>query len=75
MSLLEDLKIQIQEITKDIAKSDTLIYILIPTAIFLFLILVGIGIYELINRFKNKEIKLMEENKNHYINQINISFI
>jgi hypothetical protein len=36
MELLENLKIEIKEITKEIAKYDTLIYILIPNAIFYF---------------------------------------
>ena len=43
MKVLEELKAQIQDLNKDIAKYDTLIYILVPVSCLLFLILLGLS--------------------------------
>ena len=64
MKMLEELKAEIQDINKDIAKYDTLIYMLIPVSCLLFLILLGFSIYEIIRCWKKKEGDLNETTKN-----------
>lgn len=50
MELLEELEEDIKDLNKDLAKYDTLIYILIPTVCILFLIFIFILIFELVKR-------------------------
>ena len=74
MKVLEDLRVEIQNISKDIAKYDTLIYLLIPAASLLFLILVSFSIYELIKCCKKREKDLIEATKpNKYLYSENIN--
>jgi len=56
MKILVDLKIEIQNIYKDIAKYDTLIYLLAPTCCLLFLIIIGFVIYEIIKYCKKEDL-------------------
>ena len=56
MKILIDLKIEIQNIYKDIAKYDTLIYLLAPTCCLLFLIIIGFVIYEIIKYCKKEDL-------------------
>ena len=63
MKTLQELKSEIQNLTKDIAKYDTLIYLLVPAACLLFLILASFSIYEIIKGCKKKPIDLIETNK------------
>ena len=60
MKILEDLKNDIQNLSKDIAKYDTLIYVFIPTIAVLFLIIIGIIIYEVIKCCRKDEGDLIE---------------
>lgn len=79
---LENLKSEIQDLSKNISKYDTLIYVLIPTAIILFLIFIGLLIYEIIkkcrkksqnlNKQKRNSVVLYEDNNNQYINTENL---
>lgn len=64
MKELEALKVDIQSLTKDVAKYNTLIYILMPTAIILFLIFVGFLIYEIVKSCKKKSQDLNTQNRN-----------
>ena len=64
MKILEELKGEIQNINKDLAKYDTLIYILAPTSCLLFLILIGFTIYEIIKCCKSIKGELIETSKN-----------
>ena len=64
MKVLEELKAQIQDLNKDIAKYDTLIYILVPVSCLLFLILLGLSAYEIFRSCKKKQAELNEETKN-----------
>ena len=64
MKILEELKGEIQNINKDLAKYDTLIYILAPTSCLLFLILIGLAIYEIIKCCKATKGELIETSKN-----------
>ena len=61
---LEALKADIQSLSKDIAKYNTLIYILMITAIILFLIFIGFLIYEIVKSCKKKCQDLNEKNRN-----------
>ena len=63
MKVLEELKAQIQDLNKDIAKYDTLIYILVPVSCLLFLILLGLSAYEIFRSCKKKQAELNEETK------------
>ena len=63
MKLLDELKEDIQSLNKDIAKYDTLIYMLLPVSFLLFLIIVGFSIYEMIKCCKKKEGDLIETTK------------
>ena len=82
MKILEELKSELQVITTEIAKFDTIIYILIPTTIILFLIIIGFSIYEIIKCMRKKETLLIDEknitkkksNKNSNNNEIKNSF-
>ena len=58
MKVLEELKAQIQDLNKDIAKYDTLIYILVPVSCLLFLILLGLSAYEIFRSCKKKQAEL-----------------
>ena len=79
---LENLKSEIQDLSKNISKYDTLIYVLIPTAIILFLIFIGLLIYEIIKKCRKKSqnlnkqnrnsVDLYEDNNNQYINTENL---
>ena len=64
IEVLEELKEDIQNISKEIAQYDTLIYILIPFATLLFLIFGAFILYEIIKCCKKKESELNEETKN-----------
>ena len=64
MKILEELKGEIQNINKDLAKYDTLIYILVPVSCLLFLILIGFAIYEIIKCCKAKKGELIETSTN-----------
>ena len=64
IKVLEELKEDIQDISKEIAQYDTLIYILIPFATLLFLIFGAFILYEIIKCCKKKESELNEETKN-----------
>ena len=68
MKVLEELKNELQMITTEIAKFETIIYILIPTAIILFLILLGLTIYEIIKCLRKKETILIDDKK--YFSQL-----
>lgn len=68
MKVLEELKNELQMITTEIAKFETIIYILIPTAIILFLILFGLTIYEIIKCLRKKETILIDDKK--YFSQL-----
>ena len=57
MEKLQELEEDIKDLNKDIAKYDTLIYILIPTVCILVIIFIAILIYELIKRCNNRENK------------------
>ena len=70
--ILGQLQAELQEINTEIAKFNTIIYILIPTAIILFLIIIGFSIYEIIKCIRKKKIDLIEDNK--YLNPIMDSF-
>ena len=75
MKLLEELKAQIQDLNKDIAKYDTLIYILVPVSCLLFLILLGLSAYEIFRSCKKKQAELNEETKNgNYLYSENNNF-
>lgn len=75
MKVLEELKAQIQELNKDIAKYDTLIYILVPVSCLLFLILLGFSSYEIFRSCKKKQAELNEEIKNgNYLYSENNNF-
>ena len=63
--ILGQLQAELQEI-------NTIIYILIPTAIILFLIIIGFSVYEIIKCIRKKKIDLIEDNK--YLNPIMDSF-
>ena len=60
---LETLKGDIQTLTKDIAKYNTLIYIFIPTASILFLIFIGLLTYEIVKRCRKKPQNLNDQNR------------
>ena len=64
IEVLEELKEDIQNISKEIAQYDTLIYILIPFATLLFLIFGAFILYEIIKCCKKKESELNGETKN-----------
>ena len=68
MKILEELKSELQVITTEIAKFDTIIYILIPTTIILFLIIIGFSIYEIIKCMRKKETLLIDDKK--YFSQL-----
>ena len=68
MKVLEELKNELQMITTEIAKFETIIYILIPTAIILFLILLGLTIYEIVKCMHKKETILIDDKK--YFSQL-----
>ena len=75
MKVLEELKAQIQDLNKDIAKYDTLIYILVPVSCLLFLILLGLSAYEIFRSCKKKQAELNEETKNgNYLYSENNNF-
>lgn len=75
MKILEELKAQIQDLNKDIAKYDTLIYILVPVSCLLFLILLGLSAYEIFRSCKKKQAELNEETKNgNYLYSENNNF-
>ena len=75
MKVLEELKAQIQDLNKDIAKYDTLIYILVPVSCLLFLILLGLSSYEIFRSCKKKQAELNEETKNgNYLYSENNNF-
>jgi hypothetical protein len=75
MKVLEELKAQIQDLNKDIAKYDTLIYILVPVSCLLFLILLGLSAYEIFRSCKKKLAELNEETKNgNYLYSENNNF-
>lgn len=75
MKVLEELKAQIQDLNKDIAKYDTLIYILVPVSCLLFLILLGLSAYEIFRNCKKKQAELNEETKNgNYLYSENNNF-
>ena len=57
MEKLQELEEDIKDLNKDIAKYDTLIYILIPTVCILVLIFIIILVCELIKRCNNRENK------------------
>ena len=61
---LENLKSDIQDLSKDIAKYDTLIYVLIPTAIILFLIFIGLLTFEIVKKCRKKSQSINEQNRN-----------
>ena len=56
IKVLEELKEDIQDISKEIAQYDTLIYILIPFATLLFLIFGAFILYEIIKCCKKKKV-------------------
>lgn len=62
MEQLQELEKEIKNLNKDVAKYDTIIYILIPTVCIFFLIFVSILIYEFIKRCRreNTPKKLIE---------------
>ena len=64
MKILIDLKEEIQNISKDIAKYDTLIYLLIPGSCLLFLIILSISIYEIIKCCKKNDGNSIETTEN-----------
>ena len=68
MKILEELKSELQVITTEIAKFDTIIYILIPTTIILFLIIIGFSIYEITKCMRKKETLLIDDKK--YFSQL-----
>ena len=75
MKVLEELKAQIQDLNKDIAKYDTLIYILVPVSCLLFLILLGLSAFEIFRSCKKKQAELNEETKNgNYLYSENNNF-
>ena len=75
MKVLEELKAQIQDLNKDIAKYDTLIYIFVPVSCLLFLILLGLSAYEIFRSCKKKQAELNEETKNgNYLYSENNNF-
>ena len=76
MKMLEELKAEIQNINKDIAKYDTLIYVLVPVSCLLFLILLGLSAYEIFRCCKKKnEGDLIETTKNgNYLYSENNNF-
>ena len=75
MKVWEELKAQIQDLNKDIAKYDTLIYILVPVSCLLFLILLGLSAYEIFRSCKKKQAELNEETKNgNYLYSENNNF-
>lgn len=73
MKILEELKGEIQNINKDLAKYDTLIYILAPVSCLLFLILIGFAIYEIIKCCKANKGELIETSKNRNYTHIDNS--
>ena len=76
MKMLEELKAEIQNINKDIAKYDTLIYVLVPVSCLLFLILLGLSAYEIFRCCKKiNEGDLIETTKNgNYLYSENNNF-
>jgi len=64
MKILIDLKEEIQNISKDIAKYDTLIYLLVPGSCLLFLIILSISIYEIIKCCKKNDGNSIETTEN-----------
>ena len=64
MKILIDLKEEIQNISKDIAKYDTLIYLLVPGSCLLFLIILSISIYEIVKCCKKKNGDSIETTEN-----------
>jgi hypothetical protein len=75
MKMLEELKAEIQNINKDIAKYDTLIYVLVPVSCLLFLILLGFSAYEIFRCCKKKEGDLIDTTKNgNYLYSENNNF-
>ena len=75
MKMLEELKAEIQNINKDIAKYDTLIYVLVPVSCLLFLFLLGFSAYEIFRCCKKKEGDLIDTTKNgNYLYSENNNF-
>ena len=64
MKILIDLKEEIQNISKDIAKYDTLIYLLVPGSCLLFLIILSISIYEIVKCCKKNDGNSIETTEN-----------
>ena len=64
MKILIDLKDEIQNLNKDIAKYDTLIYLLVPGSCLLFLILLSLSIYEIVKCCKKKDGDIVETTEN-----------
>ena len=74
MKILIDLKEEIQNLSRDIAKYDTLIYLLVPVSCLLFLIILGFSIHELVKFCKKDNEDLKESTKNGlYLYSKNIS--
>ena len=68
MKILAELKNELQLLTTEIAQFETIIYILIPTAIILFLITLIFSIYEVIKCMRKKETLLIDDKK--YFSQL-----